>query len=62
MLKRFLRSLKESIFSIIPITVLIMVISFFVGIEKLSILAFILSALFLTIGFAFLPLVLNYQW
>ena len=53
MLKRFLRSLKESIFSIIPITVLIMVISFFVGIEKLSILAFILSALFLTIGFAF---------
>ncbi len=50
MFKKLYNDFKESIYSVLPITLLVLVISFFIGVEEESILSFFISALLLVIG------------
>lgn len=50
MFKKMCSDFKESIYSVIPITILVLVISFFVGIPSENIISFVISAVLLIIG------------
>mgnify|MGYP003307114238 CR=1 FL=1 len=50
MFKKLYNDFKESIYSVLPITLLVLVISFFIGIETKNIISFFISALLLIIG------------
>lgn len=50
MFKRLFSDFKESVISVIPITLLVLVISFFIGVSTTSIISFLISAVMLIIG------------
>jgi len=50
MFKKLFDDFKESVCSVIPITILVLVISFFIGISTESIISFVISAILLIIG------------
>ena len=50
MFKKLCSDLKEAISSVIPITLLVIVISFFIGIETKSIISFGISSILLILG------------
>lgn len=53
MLKKLFNDLKDSIFSVIPITLLILIVSIFIGIESNHVISFFISAVLLIIGIGF---------
>ena len=50
MFKKLSSDFKESIISVMPITFLVLVIAFFIGIETKNIISFVISAILLTVG------------
>lgn len=50
MFKKLYNDFKESVLSVMPITLLVLVIAFFIGIETKNIISFVISAIFLIIG------------
>ncbi len=56
MIKTFLKKLLESFMSVLPVTLVILVISFFIGLDFKVILSFILGAALLVVGLALFQL------